>query len=518
MSDVLNIFHMDFNFVCLKPEYQREWLNRVADMGFNAILWELEDKIRWETCPECVWPEAMSKNDFRELLEYSRELGLESIPLLQTIGHAEYVLSHAPYHNLRELPNRYDCYCTSNPEVRDFLVAWIEEYLELFGDIRFFHLGGDEAYVFASCPKCAKLAEERGRNTIYAEHVDALAKPILAKGARPGIWCDMVMRHPHSVETIPKEFVIWDWNYWDTDAAPEKVQVWGEGMLSKEDVRDGTIASIPEITDDKGNLRGFYASPALKRMGYDVILCSASRSAGDNFLFPSSTHAGNIVGAAQMVATESLLGNCVTSWAVRLNDFIPQIPAIGLAAQALKEPERKSEELLRSYCERLFGCQPDKFIKATRMLGVSFPFAQASTTGVQWDGMKGSLKPPSGFLEGLLKKVKSESPEAFDGYSAKIATALKEIPLGIGMLKEFFKEAERGFDILEHLISASHFLLILALTGERITRGEKNRELAIALKSTKEDYTTFLKRRETPLSAAKNAGLVFDSTIDYFDS
>ena len=45
MSGVLNIFHMDFNFVCLKPEYQREWLKRVADMGYNAILWELEDKV-----------------------------------------------------------------------------------------------------------------------------------------------------------------------------------------------------------------------------------------------------------------------------------------------------------------------------------------------------------------------------------------------------------------------------------------------------------------------------------------
>ena len=87
----------------------------------------------------------------------------------------------------------------------------------------------------------------------------------------------------------------------------------------------------------------------------------------------------------------------------------------------------------------------------------------------------------------------------------------------MGLLKEFFKEANSGFEILEHLISASHFLLILALAGERIMRGEKNSELAMALKSTKDDYIAFLKRRETPLSAAKNAGLVFDSTIDYFD-
>ena len=518
MSDVLNIFHMDFNFVCLKPEYQREWLKRVADMGFNAILWELEDKIRWETCPECAWPEAMSKDDFKELLAYSRELGLEAIPLLQTIGHAEYVLAHAPYHKLRELPDRYDCYCTSNADVRDFLVSWIEEYLELFGEIRYFHLGGDEAYAFASCPKCAKLAEESGRNFLYAEHIEALAKPIIDKGVRPGIWCDMVMRHPDSLDAIPKKFVIWDWNYWDTDTTPDKVLVWGKGLVAADELEDEIKSSIPEITDDEGNLRAFYASPALKRMGYDVILCSASRSAGDTFLFPSPKHAGNIVGAARMVANENLLGNCVTSWAVRLNDFTIQSQFLGLAEVALKHPNKHSEELLLERCEDLFGCRSDRFIKATELLGVSIPFAQASTTGVQWDGLKGSLQAPCGFLEGLLTKVKSESPEALEDYSVKIAAALKNIPEAVGLLKEFFKEVDRGFEILEHLISASHFLLILALAGERIMRGEKNRELAMALKSTKMDYIAFLKRRETPLSAAKNAGLVFDSTIDFFDA
>ena len=50
----LNIFHMGYNFVCLKRAYQREWLKRIVEMGYNAVLWELEDKICWESCPECV--------------------------------------------------------------------------------------------------------------------------------------------------------------------------------------------------------------------------------------------------------------------------------------------------------------------------------------------------------------------------------------------------------------------------------------------------------------------------------
>ena len=81
-ADQMNIFHMDFNGVSLKGDYVRSWLRRLKGMGFEAILWELEDKVQWETCPECVWPEAMSKDEFREILSYSRALGLEPLSLI----------------------------------------------------------------------------------------------------------------------------------------------------------------------------------------------------------------------------------------------------------------------------------------------------------------------------------------------------------------------------------------------------------------------------------------------------
>src|SRR5690554_4586561 len=97
-------FHIDMNFICLPLPYLRHWLGRIAEMGYNAIVWELENKVQWDTCPECVWPEAMSKQQFRELLELSRSLGLEPIPLMQTIGHGEYVLKHDKYRPFRELP------------------------------------------------------------------------------------------------------------------------------------------------------------------------------------------------------------------------------------------------------------------------------------------------------------------------------------------------------------------------------------------------------------------------------
>ena len=86
------IFHLDFNFLMLTKEEIRRQLASVAAMGYNAILWELEDKVRFETIAPCIHPDALSKEEFAEILAYSRNLGLEPIPLLQTLGHGEYVL------------------------------------------------------------------------------------------------------------------------------------------------------------------------------------------------------------------------------------------------------------------------------------------------------------------------------------------------------------------------------------------------------------------------------------------
>ena len=98
----LTVFHLDMNFSALRTDVIRGMLEFAASAGYDAVLWELENKVRWKTCPEIADPEAMSREEFRNLLDYAASLGLESIPLLQSFGHAEYVLMHGKYASLRE--------------------------------------------------------------------------------------------------------------------------------------------------------------------------------------------------------------------------------------------------------------------------------------------------------------------------------------------------------------------------------------------------------------------------------
>ncbi|PKL89486.1 MAG: hypothetical protein CVV23_05085 [Ignavibacteriae bacterium HGW-Ignavibacteriae-2] len=523
----LVIFHLDLNSVSLRQDYIREWLEKAADMGYNAVLWEVEDEVIWETCPECVSPDAFTKEDFRKLLEYSKELGLEPIPLFQTIGHAEYVLDNIKYKSFREDSTRYDCYCTTNIELRNFLKKWLDEYLELFGDIRYFHLGGDEAYSFASCAKCKARAESIGENQLYAEHINDLSQSLIEKGIRPGIWCDMILKHPKEINVIDKNFVIWDWNYWDGDSTPENVLVWSEGKkIGINNISESILSDFPEIIDDKGNLKAFYTSDMLRRLGYDVILCSSSRSHGDGvFIGRNDLHADNIIGAARKVADNNLLGNCVTSWAVRVHNYETQELWLILAPLTIKYPSLKKNDLLLKASEKMLGISSLEFFEAINQIGYSFPFANEKSTGIMWTGMKDSKPAPKNYIKEMIDKwKKNNSGKQWDFVTKRVMNSTDTIVSGITTIHTLIPKTILGTKLLNNISRAGYFQYWQSIIANSIihkTEG-KNRiqdsEIIAIIRSLKREYTLWAEEWMTHKSAEINSSLIYDAIENYFKS
>jgi len=62
-------FHIDMNMAQYRADYLKRWLTDLADSGYNTIIWELEDGVEWETVPEARQPDALTKDEFRDVLE-----------------------------------------------------------------------------------------------------------------------------------------------------------------------------------------------------------------------------------------------------------------------------------------------------------------------------------------------------------------------------------------------------------------------------------------------------------------
>ena len=541
----LIIFHIDLNSVALKEDYLRKWLLKAADMGYNAVLWEVEDKVKWETCPECVSPDAFSKKTFKEIVKYSKSLGLEPIPLLQTVGHAEYVLRHKKYISFKEDPLKYDCYATGKPELRKFIKSWIKEYLDLFGGIRYFHLGGDEAYEFATNPSSYAEVRKYGKGKLYADYMSDVARPLLKKGIRPCIWNDMIMKYPEAISSIPESFVIWDWNYWDGDATPQKVMVWDKGKkLSKEELTPDDIRNFPEIIDKSGNLRAFYTAETLKRLGYDVVLCSSSRSSGDGvFAVRQAIHASNIIGAAKKTVEDNLLGTCVTSWAVRIPRYETQQTLFCLAPLTIKYSTLTQTELQSKSFEFTFGSSNKKIMEAFDNISFPFPFADGQSTGIMWTGMKDSRPAPPGYIKNMITKWKSEDlGKQWVENVALIKESTIKISEGIRKLNEFLPKAAKGLDVLEAWEKAGYFqyrgsvIANYIVTGDRrgmipdglsewnsrtdssfqATPAKNKKDAAQLLIQLKSNYKQWADSWMTPNSSESNSGLIYDALINYF--
>lgn len=386
-AEPLLVFHMDFNIVQMKRDVVMELLRNAAKDGYNAILWEIENKVKLPSLASAVSPEAFSREEFRSILEEADRLGLEPIPLMQTFGHGEYVMNRSEFVHFRERADRADCYCVSKKCVREFQLGLLGDYLDLFGTrLKRFHLGGDEAYWFGTCPVCRK----RDRMELFTEHLETMAKRLRSRGIKPGIWHDMLFdkKSAGSKSVLPGDYTIWYWNY-GYGTSPERTQ--------------------------KGDAQIAFLS-SQKR---EIVLCGASQSWGDDpFFADMRSHRENLSGLAALVRRGGHAGFCVTSWSVRQALKKLQRPLIEYAAKRFLDPSSDDDADWDAAVKNAFGgfctaAMVQELFSADKNLLIA--------DARQWSGHKQELPPPEGWLEKRLSGLPGKDKELVARAKAEVA-------------------------------------------------------------------------------------------------
>ena len=347
---VLRGMHLDLKYMMHKVEYLHSWLEDIASFKINTLLLEYEDKFPYRKYPFLRHPDAFSETQLREFLTHARQLGLRVIPLIQTLGHVEYILKHDAFAALRvnDFQTEYNVY---HPQVWPLIREMIDEVLEYHKADDWFHIGGDE---------CWSLQKEKPeyQAKVYGQHMGRVLRHLIRQGKRPLMWNDMlegiIGRAPNTknrlLKYIPRQTILSGYRGYSGPQYPT-VPARGAGLRR-----------------DPGGIKGKWA---LRRAGYDMYGIPCNNWGAITPYLPIHTVTNTLELIREAVDNDGL-GIINTQWAC----FHSPLPLLdyGLALTADRAWKVAPGTLTvrdfdENYCRLVYGFTNRNLVEALYQLG-----------------------------------------------------------------------------------------------------------------------------------------------------
>ena len=316
------VVHLDLKGAPPKMSYLLNLLPILKDMGATGLLVEYEDMFPYHGYIRVLSSQnAYSYDDISSLLNTAKTLNMEVIPLIQTLGHFEFVLKHIEYKHLRETKEYANMPCPLHEQTSELVKKMLDQVLALHPDIRTIHLGGDEVFNMKDCSKCKQ--SNKTKEHLFLHHMIPLLKhlhTVTQNRVKPVIWDDMLRKW--SVEDMKIIAPLTD------------IMVWGY---------------VPQLEN-----YGHFPSDMWLKYGtaFDSIWVASSFKgaiAADNDLVPIMMHMKNHESWIRIMKKikNKIIGVALTGWArydhfAVLCELLPaSLPALGISLSVLKEGSYK---------------------------------------------------------------------------------------------------------------------------------------------------------------------------------
>jgi hypothetical protein len=206
-------------FDTLDKKRIKQVIDKASEYRFNYIVMDIDNGMKFVTHPEVSKPNAFSKEEIKEIIQYSNEKYIEVIPQLDLLGHQEWLLAK-PYPDLilkegilKDNHNMFLTYDPQNEKVYKIVFDLLNEIIDVFNP-KFLHIGHDEAFglrIF-DAPKSFQL---------FANHINRINQFLSKKGIKTIIWGDMLKKEHNggkkdiykAIDLIEKDVIIADWVY-----------------------------------------------------------------------------------------------------------------------------------------------------------------------------------------------------------------------------------------------------------------------------------------------------------------
>lgn len=519
-------FHLDLKTIHYRQDYLAVLFLRLASAGYTHVFVELEDKVQLDTLKPAVWFEAWTKPQFAQVLADIRHAGMVAIPLIQTLGHLEFVLSHKAHHPLRETPGSAYQLCPSNPRSVSFAKRYMDEVGELFENPPLFHIGADEAWSLGRCPSCATRVAESSKSHLFQEYTSQLFDHALSRGARPVAWADVLLAYSDAVDRFSRDTIWMDWDYWSQDQGEQVVRHWTTGKNGGMEVltpefRASDMGKHAIAAD--GSYRPWFYTDYLIDKGFDVIIAPSTRCGGDHVFAPDIKHPGNVMSAVnRMQQSPAPIGMLVTSWALRLNHLETQWPALLIPkVAAAKDPKPKTQlwrDLAPALAVETFGVEAPEFFEAWELIAPSVAAAESVFSLENDIHYYGQLDAIPTFLNRLAKAAglaveRTRAQTQLPGYE-KAITLLDQLEIKLrAHAKDATAPLNRTFRLWQFAAKAMHARAQETLLFLDHHEGHPNPTLAaeylLRLEGLQDEYRELLLETATPGSVHRELGMVF---------
>lgn len=208
------------------PAFHKKLIDNIlTKYKYNYLILDCS-YMQWKSAPKIAQEFSESQDEVRKEVAYARDNFMEVIPLVATLGHAEWMFKNNQNSNLVEDKNCRYAYCPSKEETYDFIFKIFDEAIDVFHP-KYFHIGHDEVQTWGKFPAC-DLCKNKSMTDLMCSDINRLHDYFSKKGIRMMMWGDMLLAKgeasseknaPNTTESrkrrelIPKDMMICDWHY-----------------------------------------------------------------------------------------------------------------------------------------------------------------------------------------------------------------------------------------------------------------------------------------------------------------
>lgn len=398
--------HFDTKNHLDRIDYYYYAIDKLSKYKINAVIWEIEDKLRYTRRPEVAAPNAISKQEMRALSHYAKKRNIEISPLVQGLGHAGFILKH--HWELRETPQNYWEFCPADPRTYQMQFDLYLDAFDAFPHGKYLHVGGDEITNIGIDDRCK--ATGKTPFELQMMWLKRVCDFVVEHNRTPIFWDDMPLKFAGLWETILSDVSEEKLNKsWDTSALDEAIKLFPrECVYMRWNYEDATMPAHQRILK-------WYNSKGLKVMG-----ATAASTNHDLYLPRDNSRVDYIKGFSELVAKNNLVGILTTAW----DDASPHWETLwrGFIAQGeygWNPHSRNRDELFKAHSQREFGFKPNSDL-------MSFlPEIEKSASFFDHALITEGYRNPA-FVTGYFKLIELPNKENPGSWSAKYADKITQ--------------------------------------------------------------------------------------------